>query len=97
MKCLIFRCSRKDQMYLYLPYEEDEQQAVARLPQGLVMLTGRLVKAMELDLAPDRKLARADVNEVMAALQEKGYYLQSPPNEVLRADDSMLNNSSDGF
>ena len=97
MKSLIFRCSKKDEMYLFVPYQEDEQEALKGLPEALLGITGSLVKVMELDLSPERKLARADVNDVMAALDEKGFYLQSPPNEVLRADDSMLNNSSDGF
>lgn len=97
MKCLIFRCSKKQEMYLYVPFVEEEQKAIDALPEGLLKLTGKLVKAMELELAPERKLARADVNEVISSLEQKGFYLQTPPNDILRADDSMLNNSSDGF
>ncbi len=52
---------------------------------------------MDLELTRERKLARADVNQVMADLQEKGFYLQSPPSARLRDDDSMLHNPSDSF
>lgn len=97
MKCLIFRCSKKEEMYLYVPYQEDESTALEAIPEALLKITGKLVKAMELELSPDRKLARANVNDVITAIKDKGFYLQSPPNEILRKDDSMLNNTSDGF
>ncbi|MDH5544907.1 MAG: YcgL domain-containing protein [Gammaproteobacteria bacterium] len=97
MKCLIFRCSKKEGMYLYVPHHEDEDQAVSTLPVGLTQITGRLIKAMDLDITPDRKLARANSGDVLQSLSEKGFYLQMPPNDEFRADDSMLNNSSDGF
>lgn len=97
MKCVIFRCGKKQEMYLYVPYKDDEAALLTELPEGLTTLTGRLERVMELDLTPERKLARARVEEVMAALREKGFYLQVPPNERLRKDDSMLNNPSDSF
>ncbi len=97
MRCVIFRCSKKQEMYLYVPYREDETALLQGLPAGLEKLTGRLEKVMELELTPERKLARARVEEVMAALLEKGFYLQSPPNEIFRKDDSMLRDPSDSF
>ena len=97
MKCVIFRCSKKQEMYLYVPWQEDEATLLKHLPAALLALTGRLEKVMELELSPTRKLARANVAELMAALQEKGFYLQSPPNELLRKDESMLHDPSDSF
>lgn len=97
MKCAIFRCTKKQEMYLYAPYQEDEEQIIKDLPEGLMQLTGRLIKAMDLELTPDKKLARADAKEVISSIEEKGYYLQTPPNEIFRLDDNMLNNTSDGF
>jgi len=84
-------------MYLYVPFRDEEEALLKNLPEGLEKLTGQLHKVMELELTPDRKLARANTPDVIAALQGKGYYLQSPPNELLRKDDSMLNNPSDSF
>ena len=97
MKCVIFRCSKKQEMYLYVPWLSEEAKLLDKLPDGLLNITGALEKVMVLELGPDRKLARADVNKVMAELTAKGFYLQSPPNELLRQDDSMLNNPSDSF
>ena len=97
MKCVIFRCSKKDEMYLYVPYREAEDELLCKLPAGLEKLTGRLEKVMELEISPQRKLARAKASDVMRALEEKGFYIQMPPSEVLLRDDSMLNNPSDSF
>lgn len=97
VKCVIFRCSKKAEMYLYVPYHEEEEKLLSGLPAALLQLTGGLEKVMDLELTWERKLARADVKQVMAALLEQGFYLQSPPNELLRKDDSMLNNPSDSF
>jgi uncharacterized protein YcgL (UPF0745 family) len=97
MKCLVYRCSRKQEMYLYVPWRDDTDDPLAHLPEGLAQLTGRLDPVMELDLEPGRSLARADPEEVRTALRERGFYLQLPPDELLHRDDSMLADSSDGF
>ena len=97
MKCVIFRCSKKDEMYLYVPFKEDEDTLLRDLPDGLQKLTGRLDKVMELELIAERKLARVKVEDVVASLNEKGFYIQMPPNDVLRKDDSMLHDPSDSF
>ena len=97
MKCVILRCSKKQEMYLYVPWQEDEASLLTHLPAALLTLTGRLEKVMELELNSTRKLARANAAEVATALQEKGFYLQSPPNELVRKDESMLHDPSDSF
>jgi len=84
-------------MYLYLPYQDDEEKVLNDVSDDLLKLTGKLDKVMELELTLDRKLARADVDEVITSLNEKSYYLQMPPNDLLIKDDSMLHNPSDSF
>jgi len=97
MRCIIFRCSRKEEMYLYLPYSDDEDRLIKELSEDLVKLTGNLEKVMELDITPERTLARAKACDVITSLKEKYYYLQMPPNAILRKDDSMLHNADDSF
>lgn len=97
MKCVIFRCSKKDEMYLYVPHQDDQVKLLAGLPDGLQQMTGRLEKVMELDLIPGRKLARANVQDVISAIEQKGFYLQMPPSDLLSRDDSMLHDPSDSF
>ncbi len=74
-KCWIYRSSRKDEMYLYLA-KKDEFEVV---PEALLNLMGKVVLVMELELHPERRLARADVAQVMADLADRGFHLQLPP------------------
>ncbi|MGP4847856.1 YcgL domain-containing protein, partial [Marinobacter sp. 1Y8] len=39
---------------------------------------------MHLDLSTKDKLARADKEEVLAKLQSQGYFVQLPPQDVMR-------------
>jgi uncharacterized protein YcgL (UPF0745 family) len=43
---------------------------------------------MTLVLAPERKLARADVAEVLTSIEQRGFYLQMPPTpaELLQSE-----------
>jgi len=84
-------------MYLYVPFVGDDEETLKDLPAALLNLTGQLSRVMELELTPQRKLARADVLDVMAALQSNGYYLQMSPNDLLKSDTAMLRDDSDTF
>lgn len=78
--CQVYRASKRADTYVYVR----ECDGITQLPEGLLAITGRLELAMELCLTPTHRLARADVAEVMRALQERGYYLQLPPPEAGR-------------
>jgi len=77
----IYRSPKKDEMYLYV----EKQRGMAPVPENLLGLFGKPVHVTTMLLTPEKKLARADVDKVMKALQEQGYYLQMPPVE----DDEM--------
>ncbi|TVO77005.1 YcgL domain-containing protein [Sedimenticola selenatireducens] len=76
--CWIYRSSKKDEMYLYLANEND----FAGLPEALMKRFGNPHLVMELELHPDRYLAREDVSKVINNLKTLGYHLQMPPNLV---------------
>lgn len=76
--CEIFRCSKRAEMYLYV----DKGKGVAGLPDTLLASLGNLQSVMTLRLHEDRRLARADVQKVMAAIETQGFYLQMPPADV---------------
>lgn len=97
MKCTVYRCSKKQEMYLYLPAQDNEEVMLKALPDDLKLLTGMLTRVMQLDLSERDKLARVDVNEVRLAIKEKGFFIQLPPGELLLKDSSMLFNPSDSF
>lgn len=75
MHCAIYRSSKKLDHYLYV--ERDNE--FSRVPQALLSLLGKLEHVMSIELNAQRKLAQADVVQVMQRLAEQGYYLQMPP------------------
>jgi uncharacterized protein YcgL (UPF0745 family) len=77
MHCVIYKGCKKVDTYLYVEGEGD----LARVPQALRDLLGRLEPVLRLELTPERTLARADVEQVRAQMREQGYYLQLPPRE----------------
>ena len=79
MNCHIYRCSKKEEMYLYLSEEQEPES----LPEELLKLVGQLTHVMDLELSEERKLARVDVCDVMNALKDKGYFLQMPPSDLI--------------
>ena len=72
---IVYRCSRQDEMYLYLRADVEQDT----LPEALLKKMGQLTEVMPLSLSANSKLARANPEKVMAALSENGYYLQLPP------------------
>ena len=77
MNCSIFRSNRKDYTYLYL----SEGAAFEDLPATLQNAFGEPEFVIDLELSPDRELAKEDVIEVMQNLRNKGFHLQLPPGD----------------
>lgn len=75
--CTIYKSLRKDGLYLYLR----DRDTLATLPEALLKSIGNTELVMELELTPERTLARADVNEVIRSLKEQGFYIQMPPRD----------------
>lgn len=73
--CWVYRSTRHPETYLYL----SEEDAFEQIPEGLLEHFGDPVLVIELELNPDRKLAREDVIMVMCNLRTQGYHLQLPP------------------
>ena len=71
----VFRSRRVSDMYLYV----DKTEGLHRVPEDLKRRFGPPEVAMELELGPSRRLARADPVAVLRAIEEVGFYLQLPP------------------
>lgn len=76
-RCAIYKSLKKDGLYLYLR----DREMLATLPEALLKSIGNTELVMELELTPQRTLARADVKEVIKSLEEKGFYVQMPPRD----------------
>lgn len=75
--CTVYRCAREKEMYIWV----DRKEGTARLPGELLQAAGTLSEVLTLRLGPERRLARAKASEVLAAIAERGYYLQLPPDK----------------
>ncbi len=80
LQCSVYRSSKKEGMYLYVP-KEDPFESV---PEDLLSRFGTPGHVMDLSLTSERKLARVNVRDVLNGLQEKGFYLQLPPSELFK-------------
>lgn len=78
MNCFVYKSLRRADTYVYLR----ERDAFDLLPSSLATTLGPLTFVIELALSPERKLAREDVEAVIANLQGPGFHLQFPPPPV---------------
>lgn len=78
MLCFIYKSLKKEELYLYLDKKDD----FSSLPEALLQTVGKLEFVMELELTPERKLAREKSEKVLAGLAEKGFFVQLPPTLV---------------
>jgi len=62
-------------MYLYV----HEDKTIDDLPEDLIKMVKQLTHVIDLELTPERNLAREDVVQVMKNINEKGFHLQMPP------------------
>lgn len=75
MQCSVYKSLRQFDYFLFVRTADE----FSRVPEGLRELLGRLEKVMELELHAQRKLAQAEVREVMRQIDAQGYFLQMPP------------------
>ncbi|NHB59500.1 YcgL domain-containing protein [Acinetobacter shaoyimingii] len=88
MLCEIYKSSKKDEMYLYVPFIEqiEGQEPVdplSVLSDALRQAFGRATFVMKLELHENRKLARANVLHVMDSIQNRGFFIQMPPEGLI--------------
>jgi|TARA_B110000977_G_scaffold72155_1_gene97735 uncharacterized protein YcgL (UPF0745 family) len=64
---------------------------MTELPESVTKFMGDLTQVLEVDLSK-KKLAHADVKQVMAAIETQGFYLQLPPeiDDVMREIDKLM-------
>lgn len=78
MQCFVYKSLRKADTYVYLR----EAEGFDVLPAAIAESLGNLGFVIEIDLSPQRKLARENVEMVIANLDRQGYHLQWPPAAV---------------
>jgi uncharacterized protein YcgL (UPF0745 family) len=74
----IYRSGKKEGLYLYVK----SGHALDALPEALLKQFGKAEKSMTILITPDKKLARAEAEDVLHKLEEQDFYLQMPPSIV---------------
>ncbi|WP_133469164.1 YcgL domain-containing protein [Paraglaciecola marina] len=75
MLCAVYKSSKKQETYLYVPGRDD----FSKVPDALMKTFGTPVFLMIMPLKKDRPLAQVDIKKLRSELTVKGYYLQLPP------------------
>lgn len=89
MHCDIYKFPKHDEMYVYIArpnYPDDTEKLtdwLGVLPKDLRASLGQGKFVMHLDLDATEKLARVNKEDVLAKLVAQGYYVQTPPQDVL--------------
>ncbi|WP_105902437.1 YcgL domain-containing protein [Vibrio gangliei] len=82
MLCSIYKSSKKEGMYLYIPKKDD----FSDVPEALLQMFGKPIFVMVMKME-GRKLALVDIEKVKQSLNDEGYFLQLPPPPVNLLDE----------
>jgi len=74
MLCSIYKSSKKEGTYLYVPKKDD----FSDVPESLKKVFGKPIFVMVVRLE-GRQLAQVDVEKVKQSLKDDGFFLQVPP------------------
>ena len=85
MQCFIYKSLKKDYLYLYVTNKDD----FSKVPEALFKHLGKMEFVMDLELSPERKLAREDVGKVIESLKEQGFFVQLPPQKETQKTTSL--------
>ncbi len=75
MHAHVYKSLRKADTYVYLA----EREGFDVLPAPVRETLGGLEFVLEVELTPERRLARVDVAQVSDALATRGFFVQVPP------------------
>ncbi len=81
MHAYVYKSQRKADTYVYLCVRDD----FARLPEPLRAQVGQLQFVLDVELTPQRRLAREDAAVVRQNLDARGFHVQFPPTGVFAA------------
>lgn len=73
--CAIYKSTKKEGMFLYVPKREVFEQ----VPDSLLQIFGKPQFVMLFNLTGEKRLKRVKNEDVLQAIQAQGFYLQMPP------------------
>jgi uncharacterized protein YcgL (UPF0745 family) len=91
MQCYVYKGDKKDDHFLYLNQEFDQDALPDDFPGASLKLMGALNFVVLFELTADRILAQADAEHVLANMQAHGFYLQMPKKDMDALEDTYFN------
>ncbi len=91
MQCYVYKGDRKEDYYLYLGQQLDQDSPPEKVPQAILGLMGELSFVLEFELSDQKKLAQADAEQVLSDIQSNGFYLQMPKKDMDALEDAYFN------
>ena len=79
----VFKSPKKVELYLYVP----QVDGLEKLPKEILVIFGEPTHVIDVELTPEKKLARVKATEVIEALTTRGYFMQMPPHEMEKFSD----------
>lgn len=76
--CYVYRSLRKPDTYLYCCKKDD----FSEIPEAVLKHFGQHEFALEFEMHPGRKLAQEDSDQVWQHLQEHGFHIQLPRQDI---------------
>ena len=77
LHCCVYKSLHKQETFLFVLQEND----FSSVPEPLLEALGKIEKLIELELTPERQMAKGKASHIINDLLEKGFYLQMPPTE----------------
>ena len=74
----VYKSLKRADTYVYLARRDD----FASVPEPLRASLGALQHVLDVDLTPERRLAREDAATVRSNLAARGFHLQFPPSDA---------------
>ena len=75
MQCFIYKSNKKNELYLYL----DKQDDFSSIPEAILKSIGQPEYVMQVEITPERKLAREKAVDIIKGIEENGFFIQMPP------------------
>ncbi len=75
MQCFIYKSNKKNELYLYLNKQDD----FSSIPEAILKSIGQPEYVMQLEITPERKLARENATDILKGIEENGFFIQMPP------------------
>ena len=79
ISCDVYKSDRRALMYLYV----SAGGGLERVPAALMKTFGTPTFVLNVELTPDKALAKEDPKVIIEHLETQGYHLQMPPIEAL--------------